>query len=240
MSALRDRLKTSRAASLRREDRRSPAARLERAARPRALQADRVGHAHGASGPRVRPPRPRSQPRRARRWRPTRSLCRRTATTNLLSLAERARDEGDFVIGEVRFDAWANDLLGLTLTDPTTGLRREPKNASETCLAAFEGAVSLPWPSPSHAAELGAWMRRPPALRRRPTSWGMRHASRRSSYADSRRAGRRRHAVIDTDDARRAGLLAGRVRRALAFAGEPSTTSLPSAIASRVAELFTE
>lgn len=74
-----------------------------------------------------------------------------------VSLAERARAEGDDVVGEVRFDAQAIDLLGLTVVGED-GIERAPESARETCLAAFDGAVSPELSVLDHAGRLGAWM----------------------------------------------------------------------------------
>jgi ssRNA-specific RNase YbeY (16S rRNA maturation enzyme) len=76
-----------------------------------------------------------------------------------VSLAQRMRDEGETVHGEVRFDEYLIDVLALEVEDPEEYVMRKPKNAAETVLAAFSGAVSPPLAVTEQAAELGAWMR---------------------------------------------------------------------------------
>jgi hypothetical protein len=76
-----------------------------------------------------------------------------------VSLAERLRDQGETVTGEVKFSVAAVELFELTVPDGAPDVLRPARSAREVARALFAGAVSPEIAIAEHAARLGSWMR---------------------------------------------------------------------------------
>lgn len=75
------------------------------------------------------------------------------------SLAERLREQGEDIAGEIRFSEFAAELLGLTVPDADGASQRPARTARDAVRGLFAGAVSPEIAIADHAARLGAWMR---------------------------------------------------------------------------------